>query len=50
MIPTSRNDRNGPESSGIITVAGRKAAETDGKRKQYSGAEDRGISKIIVNI
>jgi hypothetical protein len=43
MIPTSRSDRNRPESSGKITFSGRKAPEVDGQRKQYCGREDREI-------
>jgi hypothetical protein len=43
MIPTSRNGRNLPEGSGKVTVSGRKAPEINGKWKQYSRPEDRGV-------
>jgi hypothetical protein len=43
MIPTSGNDRKRPDTSEKITVSSRKASEIDGKRKQYSGPEDRRI-------
>jgi hypothetical protein len=44
MIP---NSENGLESSGEITVSGRKAPEIDRKRKQYSGPEDHGIIRRL---
>ncbi len=44
VVLSSGNDRNRPESSGKSTVSDGKAPEIDGKRKQYSGPEDRWLS------
>jgi hypothetical protein len=46
MMPLSLYYRNRPESSEKLTVYGRKAPEIDGKRKQYSESEDRGIISV----